>query len=936
MRRAERNTDGRPNGDSSGALSGSDTGSGSGAARHAPPDLLPWQIACLAWILGLLAYAYPLPGLTGFVIYLILARLHVRADPLILTLAFVLGLAAVNLTLPEAPPDYPDWMRNVRLKVQVNGTVSEVQFTPGEGARVILADVRVGPRPGPAPEASADEDQDGPALTMDNAMSAPSESVKPKPTLSDKAKRTRKARHGEPAIPTDLDWSRLTVPAAGQALPGRLILNVTDHDRNSPPLPNPGDRLSLVAKPRPIRSFANPGLWDYAFHWARQGVFWRAYAKPGEIEAGIVSRAAPGLPLRARDALRTVFLRLVPDSDGRGVMLALLLGERQFISRPDTDRIGRAGLAHSLALSGLHVGFVAALALGLVTLAGRLRPAIYLLMPRPRLTVLVGAPLVLAYVWIGQGQVSLVRAALMFAFWGALLLAGRGRILLDGLFFALALILLADPPQVYDLSLQLSVLAVAAIALFLPQLNSHLTAWAGDSRLLRLLAAGLDLILITLIVNLTMLPLQLGYFAALTPQAWLNLLWVPALGALVMPPGLVGLALLPLPGLGEVGGWLIHLGGLVCTLLLDLLRWLDGRGQLAVLTVYRPLWPQYVGWFLLAAVAAGLWRRKGVILAGELALVLILLAGPVLWTRGETGQVRVSLSLVDVGQGQAALVETPGGGRTLIDGGGFQTGDFDVGRAILGPTLTYGRPPRLDRVLLTHTDADHLKGLRFILTQFRVGEFVWTGHEGGSTEIREILDIAHTRSVPVRTVRAGERIDLGGGVVLEVAHPPGDFSVRKNNDHSLVIRLTWDGQGLALLCGDVERQGIRSLLVSGRDVGARVLVLPHHGGKSSFSPDLYDAVRPEAVFVSSGFLNHFGMPNRTILAEMRNRRLPVFNTAESGMISAVWERPDTPPRLRGLRVASGYSDQESSVLNWLTHVMEMDKHPEMLLGERRP
>ncbi|MDO9631045.1 MAG: DNA internalization-related competence protein ComEC/Rec2, partial [Humidesulfovibrio sp.] len=139
--------------------------------------------------------------------------------------------------------------------------------------------------------------------------------------------------------------------------------------------------------------------------------------------------------------------------------------------------------------------------------------------------------------------------------------------------------------------------------------------------------------------------------------------------------------------------------------------------------------------------------------------------------------------------------------------------------------------------------------------------------------------------------RPGDRLDLGSGVVLEALHPAEDFDKATTNERSLVLRLVWNGEPLALLPGDVQRAGIEDMIERGRDLRAQVLLLPHHGSKSSLSGMLYEAVAPAQALVSCGYLNHFRFPNQAVVDDLARRGIPLASTAERGMVEVVWSGP---------------------------------------------
>jgi competence protein ComEC len=312
--------------------------------------------------------------------------------------------------------------------------------------------------------------------------------------------------------------------------------------------------------------------------------------------------------------------------------------------------------------------------------------------------------------------------------------------------------------------------------------------------------------------------------------------------------------------------------------------------------VLRPAWPALLGHLLLLLLAAGLARirRETALAAAGLGLALLFL--PAL-TRGiDAARDQVRLTLLDTGQSQAVLVEAPGGVRALVDGGGTLSRTFDLGRAVTGPALTANRPPRLDLAALSHPDADHSQGLVHVLRRFRVARFASNGRLPGGglgDEFRAALDRS---GLAPEVWTAGESHALAPGLVLEVLHPGPGGRLKNSNDTSLALRLTWRGRGLALLCGDLERPGLAELLSRNPDLGAEVLVLPHHGADSSLSPDFYDRAAPRLALAAAGAHNAYGFPGPGVQAELARRGIPLWTTGASGALCVVFP-PDGPARV---------------------------------------
>jgi competence protein ComEC len=652
--------------------------------------------------------------------------------------------------------------------------------------------------------------------------------------------------------------------------------------------------LHAELRVRPIRGMANPGLNRTEDYWAEQGVYFRTFSQGTQGNIRLEAQQKQCL----REDIRQTILESTPQGQGQALLVALLMGDRFLLPQETMDLIGRASLAHSIALSGMHLGYVIAFVWVAVYALGLIAPGIYLRLPRLKLVVIISIPLVLGYVWLGDAVPSLLRAALMFACFGLLLLLGRQQVLLDGLFLALVVILVFSPLMVFDLSLQLSALAVAGIALAWPWGREAL-AWTDRAWWQKPLAMGLGILAMSVVSTLALLPLLAWVFGWISPHLYLNIIWLPLLSMVVFPLGLGGLVLLILPGGEFLAAIPLSLACHVLEVMLQGLELLDRFGLLAVTVSVRPLWPQFIGYWMILLAMAAWWKSPQSLRPGILAVAIFLLLAPSLVGLILEQRREVILRLLDVGQGQAVLLETPGGKRWLVDGGGSWNRDFDIGRAVIGPVLTYGRPPRLHGVLLSHASFDHHLGLFHPLRHFRVQAYFSQGRGPTGLDGEELKEILAARGLNQTVLRQGDVLSLDKDLFLEVLHPCAHWvGTAKDNNASLVLRLVWQGRPLALIPGDIELPAIASLLHSGADLRAEILILPHHGSRTSISPELYARVAPKLALVSAGYLSRFNHPHQEVLGALADLDIPLLNTADHGAITVRWPSPLALPEVR--------------------------------------
>jgi competence protein ComEC len=320
---------------------------------------------------------------------------------------------------------------------------------------------------------------------------------------------------------------------------------------------------------------------------------------------------------------------------------------------------------------------------------------------------------------------------------------------------------------------------------------------------------------------------------------------------------------------------------------------------------------------LLACVVG--WRRGWVRrLAAVVAVIAIADAG--YWLRERYARPRLRVTFLDVGQGDAAVVEFPGSAVLLVDGGGFPRTDFDPGQAIVARYLWGRKIGRVDFVAMSHADLDHAGGLGFLVREFRPREFWWNGHNDEGDTLRAVIDAVTAagsghRVLDTRT--PGWRV---GPVVMTALHPAPVLRNRVNtsgagpctagglvrsarcdtrsaggeargarrgnrNDNSLVLRLEW-GVTSVLFTGDIEAAAERDLLATAENtLRSAVLKVPHHGSRTSSGAGLLVAVDPAVAIISVGAGNRYGLPAPEVRRRYRGRGICVLRTDESGAVT---------------------------------------------------
>lgn len=554
---------------------------------------------------------------------------------------------------------------------------------------------------------------------------------------------------------------------------------------------------------------------------------------------------------------------------------ALLLARREGLDRQVRDAFARTGTAHLLAISGFHVGVIAALLLVLARTVARSR----------RQAVLLASAGTWAYVALIGFPDAATRAALILSLVALSRSRGRPPARWGALATAFLLLLLLGPVRLQGVGFQLSFAGAAGLVAWAPGIRRRLVA-GGKGKLpggvARGVAAGVAATAATL-------PVVAWHFERVSVVGIPATLVASPLVALALPGALASLLLdMVHPGSAR------FVAGGVDVILVALTAGTRWAGALPWASVWTPR-----SW--VAVAVAGAWvghavsarRRIGARVrrrVGGLVALSALVAWPVLVSLGGRGTVEVLV--LDVGQGDALALRSPLGRWILVDAGpagGDDPGGHPVVRALRRRGVT-----RLEMLALTHPDLDHIGGASAVLSTLPVGMVLDPGRAAGKEAYLTALETARRMDVPWRAARAGARIDVDG-MVLEVLHPPARATGGRlptggteSNATSVVIRLRY-GAFDALLTGDAPAEVEREVSAS-LEGDVEVLKVAHHGSDTSTDSLLLLRARPEAALLSVGRGNRYGHPSPRVLARLRRAGVVVRRTDLEGTLRLVARR----------------------------------------------
>ncbi|PFH13199.1 DNA internalization-related competence protein ComEC/Rec2 [Burkholderia sp. JKS000303] len=665
--------------------------------------------------------------------------------------------------------------------------------------------------------------------------------------------------------------------------------------RDAMPALRAAQRWRLVVRLKRPHAEANPGVRDSEAAWLAAGIRAVGYVVAPQRSVLLDARAAGWRASinRLRDALRTrIGAVLGSDARHRGIVTALAVGDQSGIGDDDWRVLRNTGTSHLVAISGLHVGLVGAIAGGIVSMVWRrLRwrgRAAVLMMPAPYVASVAALTAAAGYAALAGFNVPAQRAWWMIAAGAAAFLAGRSVPTSAVLCAALGGVLLADPWAVLSAGFWLSFGAVAVILMAVAGWRAvrefdgdgggdgddgTLDGTAATGRRGRLRAWCVramrrisDATRVQYAVTIGLAPLTAAWFAQMSVSGPVgNAFAIPWVSSVVTPIVLAGIGL-PAP----LDVYAFRLAHAALEPMMALLGYL-ADWPAGVFWLRMPDWP------VLALACVGV------------AWVLMPRGWPLRWAAPLTWLPLVApapdapppggfrLTVLDVGQGAAVLVETAR--RVLLFDAGPGAESTHAGTRIVAPALRARAIRTLDSLVLSHADADHTGGAAAVYAATEVRQVL-----AGIASQHRLWRDAEAAGVTDRLRCAAGQRWIWDGVVFTMLWPPGEVRAGSSNGQSCVLRVDAGGTS-ALLTGDIEASAERRLVAGAHDaLAAQILVVAHHGSRTSSVEPFLDSVGPRVAVFPVGYRNRFGHPHRTVLARYEARGIPLPRTDRDGAV----------------------------------------------------
>ena len=710
-------------------------------------------------------------------------------------------------------------------------------------------------------------------------------------------------------ILTDLNVYEDTESNSPIRLPGKIQLTVYG---TSPEI-LPGYRITTNRAVRSIRNFNNPGGFNYRQYMAYRNIWGTAWDNGDRITIE---------PLEAQESIfpSVATLRMeidqaiafVSQGESRAILSALLIGNRELISPELREAFSRAGVSHLLAISGLHVGIVATVSFFLFSTA--LGRNTYL---SRHAMVKKGAAFLSVWFVLGYGMLagmspSTQRAVIMISIFLFAFVLERRHNPMNSLAAAALGILAISPQSLFDISFQLSFTAVSAIfiGLYLFPPAPETVAESLWKRFLRILKG---FVCVSVFAIIGTMPIIAYYFNHVTFLGLLaNLILVPLIGFIVVPLGLISVLLYPLATPLSLFGFTI--ADTLLNIAISIIKAISmiPYGSFRVIT---PSIIELICIYVLLVATPILFlvsrnksappetrsskngahhfserQRSATKMIAAIAII-VLVCDISYWVHRRFLHSDMTVTFLDVGQGNAALIQIPGGKTMLIDGGGFSdNAGFDVGELIIAPYLWRNKIRTVDKVVLSHPHADHLNGLLYVLENFKVGKVISTHYPANTNNYKKFLEIIENRGIHHPMFSELQREKKINGADLLVHYPAASqipaLAPSNLNNGSIVLQLSYEETSF-LFPGDIESAAETELVeLVGPLLHSTFLLSPHHGSNTSSTQIFLDAVEPETIIISAN-RQRYGFPAQQVLERYTHRGYNVFNTEQHGAVRII-------------------------------------------------
>ena len=653
---------------------------------------------------------------------------------------------------------------------------------------------------------------------------------------------------------------------------------------------NIGDKVIAEGEKESFDAARNPGNFDQKEYYRKQGIHVKVRADTLEkqSEKSLLYDRIKNEMWKWRKKLSGQLQTKMGSYYG-GTMSAILMGEKSGLDEEMRKLYQKNGMGHLLAISGLHMSLIG---MGLYSFLRKAGTSFFT-------AGMAGSSFLLLYTGMTGNGIASQRAWIMFAMRMGAEITGREYDALTGLAAAAVWICLRQPLYLTDAGFLLSFGAILGIILIEPVYAGEKAEKEKKEREKKpVFLKGLSA---SFAVNTVLMgPVLWFYYEIPVYSVILNLVVIPLL-PVAMGAGLLGLGILRFSE--RAGGGCLNLSKAILWIYdrigelaarLPVSRWVTGKPPLYLLVLYYGLILLICIWFYRLKERRTekeqrktKSRERWVGVPGILLVCLSVLLPGSCWLMHQV-QGQVTVTVLDVGQGDGICIRMPGGKNCLIDGGSSDVSS--VGAYRIEPYLLYCGIRNIDYAFVSHGDEDHISGIRELLQDQKLGigirTLVLPAEKYWDEKLKELAVLAAENGTRIAEIHAGEQVVDGTGeqkMSLRCIGPEMVLS-ESGNAASMVLQAEY-GNFSMLLTGDVEGAGEKQLVKSGRLGKCRILKAAHHGSKNSGTEEFLDAVEPQIVLISAGRGNRYGHPHEETLERLKSRNCQVYSTQQCGAVT---------------------------------------------------